>query len=206
MRWVKTYGPNIFVGLPSIYQHYQLKIGVPTSMEPLALTHHRHHRSCIASFKACSKRPSAAAFVPQGLAPMDANGWMVEQIDLPHEKREETWKNMGNYMDDIMMDPYRIFHSSKISRTIYLSFRVALTFSNCFWTSGMVEERSGRSGRSRKISSISNFARGWHKDNRIKINGHRIYTLYRSKVSSHPPCTWRLYWLHCGPHPQTYVW
>ena len=32
MRWVKTYGPNIFVGLPSIYQHYrhyQLKIGVP---------------------------------------------------------------------------------------------------------------------------------------------------------------------------------
>ena len=93
MRWVKTYGPNIFVGLPSIYQH-QLKIGVPTSMEPLALTHHRRHRrhrSCIASFKACSKRPSAAAFVPQGLAPMDPNGRMVEQIDLPHEKtREET--------------------------------------------------------------------------------------------------------------------
>ena len=158
-------------------------------MEPLALTHHRHHRhhrSCIASFKACSKRPSAAAFVPHGLA-MDANGRMVEQIDLPHEKREETcektWEIIWIYMDDIMMDPYRIFHSSKISRTIYLSFRVALTFSNCFWTSGMVEERSGRSGRSPKISSISNFARGWHKDNKIKINGHRIYTCIEAKFT-----------------------
>ena len=101
MRWVKTYGPNIFVGLPSIYQHYRLKIGVPTSMDPLALTHHRH-RSCIASFKACSKRPSAAAFVPHGLA-MDANGRMVEQIDLPHEKREETCEKHGKLYGYIWM-------------------------------------------------------------------------------------------------------
>lgn len=93
MRWVKTYGPNIFVGLPSIYQHYRLKIGVPTSMEPLALTHHRH-RSCIASFKACSKRPSAAAFVPQGLAPIRMAEWLNKSIYHMKnvKKHEKTWE------------------------------------------------------------------------------------------------------------------
>ena len=94
-------------------------------------------------------------------------GWKID--DLPRKNTLTHWHNW-----EILRDTGRLYHDrlskKQDAASQLLSFRVALTFSNCFWTSGIRSRVSWKIPQN-PYSRIE--MRRQH--NKVKI-GHRIYT------------------------------